>query len=90
MIIDGKLVKKEKLLQLKKELEKLQTSPCLCVVQVGEDEASKVYVKQKEKLCNELGYRFIHRELPADIDEVMLIQQIDLLNLDVAAMAFEL
>lgn len=82
MIIDGKLVKKDKLLQLKTKLEQLQVKPCLCVVQVGEDEASKVYVKQKKKLCEELGYRFIHRELPVDIDEIMLIQQIDLLNLD--------
>lgn len=82
MIIDGKAVKQDKILQLKSELENLQPMPCLCVVQVGEDEASKVYVKQKEKLCNELGYKFIHRSLPADIDEIMLIQQIDLLNLD--------
>ena len=82
MLIDGKLVKREKLLALKEKLAKLQSMPCLCVVQVGEDEASKVYVKQKQKLCEELGYRFIHKALPADIDEVMLIQQIDLLNLD--------
>ena len=47
MIIDGKTVKQDKILQLKSELENLQPMPCLCVVQVGEDEASKVYVKQK-------------------------------------------
>ena len=82
MLIDGKLVKKEKLLELKAKLLELQHLPCLCVIQVGEDEASKVYVKQKEKLCEELGYRFIHKKLPADIEEVMLIQEIDLLNLD--------
>ena len=82
MIIDGKLVKKEKLLELKQQLELLNKKPCLCVVQVGHDEASNVYVKQKAKLCKELGYEFIHRTLPEDIDEVMLIQAIDLLNLD--------
>ena len=82
MLIDGKQVKREKLLALKQELAKLKALPCLCVVQVGEDEASKVYVKQKEKLCHELGYRFIHKTLPADIDEVLLIQQIELLNLE--------
>lgn len=82
MLIDGKLVKKEKLLELKQKLLELKSLPCLCVIQVGEDEASKVYVKQKEKLCEELGYRFIHKKLPADIEEVMLIQEIDLLNLD--------
>lgn len=82
MLIDGKLVKKEKLLELKAKLLELQHLPCLCVIQVGEDEASKVYVRQKEKLCEELGYRFIHKKLPADIEEIMLIQEIDLLNLD--------
>ncbi len=82
MIIDGKLVKKEKLLELKQQLELLNKKPCLCVVQVGHDEASNVYVKQKAKLCKELGYEFIHRTLPEDIDETMLIQAIDLLNLD--------
>lgn len=82
MIIDGKLVKKEKLLELKQQLELLNKKPCLCVIQVGHDEASNVYVKQKAKLCKELGYEFIHRTLSEDIDEVMLIQAIDLLNLD--------
>lgn len=82
MIIDGKLVKKEKLLELKQQLELLNKKPCLCVIQVGHDEASNVYVKQKAKLCKELGYEFIHRTLPEDIDETMLIQAIDLLNLD--------
>lgn len=82
MLIDGKQVKREKLLELKQKLLELKSLPCLCVVQVGNDEASNVYVKQKEKLCQELGYRFIHRTLPEDIDEVMLTQQIDLLNLD--------
>ena len=82
MIIDGKLVKKEKLLKLKEQLTNLQGTPCLCVVQVGQDEASSVYVKQKAKLCKELGYEFIHRTLPEDIDETMLVQAIDLLNLD--------
>lgn len=82
MIIDGKLVKKEKLLKLKEQLTNLQGTPCLCVVQVGQDEASSVYVKQKAKLCQELGYEFIHRTLPEDIDETMLVQAIDLLNLD--------
>lgn len=82
MLIDGKLVRREKLLELKQKIAELQSLPCLCVVQVGEDEASKVYVKQKAKLCQELGYRFIHKTLPADIDEELLVQQIDLLNLN--------
>lgn len=82
MLIDGKLVRREKLLELKQKIAELQSLPCLCVVQVGEDEASKVYVKQKAKLCQELGYRFIHKTLPADVDEELLVQQIDLLNLN--------
>ena len=80
MLIDGKLVKKEKLLALKKELETLQEKPCLCVVQVGEDEASNVYIKQKQKTALELGYRYIHKHFSTDIEQSVLIEEIEKLN----------
>lgn len=80
MLIDGKMVRKEKLTELKRQIEALQTKPYLCVIQVGEDEASKVYVKQKEKLGAELGCLFSHFKLPADITEEQLIAEIDNLN----------
>lgn len=80
MLIDGKLVRKEKLIELKKQIEELQSKPYLCVIQVGADEASNVYVKQKEKLGNELGCLFSHFKLPENITEEQLIEEINGLN----------
>ena len=60
MIIDGKLVRDKKLEELKKIVNKLDRQLGLAVIQVGSDEASNVYIKQKEKYANELGYKFIH------------------------------
>ena len=48
-IIDGKKISKEIKDELKKKVEKLPIKPCLVVISVGDDPASKVYVGQKEK-----------------------------------------
>lgn len=47
--LDGKKVKKELLEELKNNLEMLQEKLSLVVIQVGSDEASNIYVNQKEK-----------------------------------------
>lgn len=81
-LLDGKVVKKEILEGLKKELESLTRPLGLVVIQVGEDEASKVYVRQKEKMANELGYNFKHIKFPEDVKEEELLNEIDKLNED--------
>ena len=53
-----------------------------CFCKINELKIENEVVEYAEKLCNELGYKFMHCTLPADISEVMLIQQIDLLNLN--------
>ena len=53
-ILDGKKIKEEKLEELKKEIESLERSPGIAVIQVGSDSASDVYVKNKEKTALEL------------------------------------
>lgn len=45
-------------------LEKTQCAPCLAVIQVGEDEASSVYVGRKRKACASLGWECLHVHLP--------------------------
>ena len=61
-IIDGKKhssVLKEK---LKEEVANMRIKPCLVVISVGDNPASKVYVGQKEKCANYIGidYRHLH------------------------------
>ena len=55
-IIDGKLVSKQVRERVAKETEQLKAkgiTPGLAVIIVGDDPASQVYVKNKEKACNE-------------------------------------
>lgn len=81
-LLDGKLVKKEILKRIKKEVEELDRKPGLCVIQVGEDPASCVYVSQKSKMANELGYKFKHIKLDSDVDQEKLEETIIKLNKD--------
>ena len=82
MIIDGKKVREDKLKDLKRKIDALDKKLTLVVVKVGNDEASGVYVKQKELLAKELGVNFISRVLPSDVTESELISVINEYNLD--------
>ncbi|MFA0888020.1 MAG: bifunctional methylenetetrahydrofolate dehydrogenase/methenyltetrahydrofolate cyclohydrolase FolD [Synergistales bacterium] len=54
--------------------------PGLAVVLVGSDPASAIYVGQKEKACNEVGFNSFRYEMPADATEGELFELIDRLN----------
>ena len=49
--MDGKSIKKNILEELKKEVSLLEVKPKLVVIQVGNDDASNVYIKQKKKMA---------------------------------------
>ena len=55
--MNGKILRDKKLIELKERIRELDSQLGLAVIQVGNDEASKVYVRQKEKLALELGYK---------------------------------
>jgi len=60
-IIDGKALAKKIRAELKVEVDELKKkgiNPKLAVIMVGEDKASKVYVKNKSKACEEIGVEF--------------------------------
>ena len=54
-ILDGKLVSKKIQDEIKKEVSTLTNKPCLLVILVGDDQASKIYVSSKEKACARVG-----------------------------------
>ena len=56
MLLDGKLVRNKLLENLEKEFKNIKTT--LVVIQVGDDFASNKYIKQKEKMANQLGVKF--------------------------------
>lgn len=82
IILDGKKLKQKILDELKEEVTKLLVKPKLVVIQVGEDPASSVYVKQKEKMSEYIGYNFEHIKLSSDVLEKELLTLIDKLNVD--------
>jgi len=80
--IDGRDLKERKLNDLKNKLDVLGSQLGLAVLQVGDDEASKVYIKQKENAAIALGYTYIHKHFPVDVTQEEVINEIELLNND--------
>ena len=67
-IIDGKELAKNIRLKLKDEVTELKSAgikPKLAVIMVGDDKASKVYVRNKSKACEEVGIEYEEHILPA-------------------------
>lgn len=82
MIIDGKSIKKEILEELKITVDKLDIKPHFVVIQVGNNEASNVYIKQKINMANHIGYICDHLKLDENITEEELLSKINELNED--------
>lgn len=84
-IIDGKELAKnirESLKEEVKELKNADINPKLAVIMVGEDKASKVYVKNKSKACEDVGIEYEEYLLPAKTQMNELLELIEKLNND--------
>lgn len=79
-ILSGKEVAEAIKKQIAEEVKGLNYQPCLVVVRVGEDEASKVYVGNKVKTSQELGFLSEHIHLEENTSQDELLQIIDELN----------
>ncbi|MGG1612459.1 bifunctional methylenetetrahydrofolate dehydrogenase/methenyltetrahydrofolate cyclohydrolase FolD [Paenibacillus sp. FSL K6-2441] len=82
-IINGKQISEDIRKDLRAEVEQLAKqgfTPGLAVVLVGEDPASQVYVRNKEKACHELGYYSEVHHLPAETPQEDLLALVDKLN----------
>ncbi len=83
-ILDGKAIAAELRATIRTEVEDLLAAgrrvPGLAVILVGEDPASQVYVRNKEKACQEAGFHSELIRLRADIAESDLLALIDQLN----------
>ncbi len=83
-IIDGKKVSaevKERVTSEAKALkQKTGKSPGLAVVLVGDDPASSVYVRNKKKTCQQVGFQSFEHHLPADTSQEKLLALVQDLN----------
>ena len=86
MIIDGKKTAAELREELKKKVAELRSThnavPGLTVILVGEDPASKIYVKNKEKSAIEVGLKSDVIRYPDTVEENTVLEKIDELNND--------
>ncbi|MBQ2671824.1 MAG: bifunctional methylenetetrahydrofolate dehydrogenase/methenyltetrahydrofolate cyclohydrolase FolD [Clostridia bacterium] len=83
MIIDGKTIAEKIKNDLKTEILELKSKgiiPTLAVVLVGENSASKIYVRNKKKACEEIGIYSEEFNLPENTSEDELIDLIEKLN----------
>ena len=84
-IIDGKAVSAQVKERIRVETEQLKAKGVevgLAVVIVGDDPASKVYVRNKKKACETVGFNSYEYALPADTTEQELLDLINKLNKD--------
>ena len=82
ILLDGRKLRDKKLDILKDKVSSLDRKLTLVVIQVGNDEASNVYVEQKKKMTEYVGYNFIHKKLDDNISESDLLEIIDNYNKD--------
>lgn len=83
VIIDGKSLAKKIRMELKEEVDRLKKKniyPKLAVIMVGDDKASKVYVKNKSKACEEIGIEYEEFLLDSNITMDELLNLIEELN----------
>lgn len=89
-ILDGKAVAAQirgEVAQRVKALADRGVTPGLAAVLVGDDEPSKIYVGGKQKASAEVGIHSERLDLPADVSQAKLVEQIDRLNQDPAVHA---
>ena len=86
-ILNGKQVAAEIRAELKVRAEALRKDgvvPCLAVLLAGDDPASKIYVRNKKRACEEIGIESRELLFPENVTEEELIAQIRALNEDAA------
>lgn len=83
LLIDGKKISTEIKDELKvtvDELKKQGVETCLAVIQVGDDPASSIYVRNKKRACAYVGIESLSYELPEETTEEELVKLVKELN----------
>src|SRR5213592_269295 len=86
-LIDGRAVAEKVYGDLRSDIAELKArgvTPGLAVILVGDNPASRTYVRSKDKMCRELGLHSMKFELPATTTQVELLARVQELNHDPA------
>ena len=79
-VIDGKILAAKVREELAAKIADCAKTPVLAVVLIGNNEASRIYVRNKQKAAQEVGIKCDIHELPADVTQAQLQQFIENLN----------
>ena len=84
-LIDGRVVAENVYVELRREIAELKSkgiAPGLAVVLVGDNPASRTYVRSKDKMCRALGLHSVKLELPVSTTQDELLARVQRLNRD--------
>jgi len=84
-LIDGKVISTHIKQQVKAQVDELKAKsiePCLAVIIVGDDFASRTYVNNKKRTCEEVGIKSLEFALPAETTQDELLALVEKLNAD--------
>jgi len=84
MLIDGKTVSQNRLAALREEIGASGITPCLATVIVGDDPASRMYVRMKHKACKDVGVTSVGVELSDKASTEEVVDAVARLNADPA------
>ena len=79
-LLKGSQLAKRVRSQIRRKLKKLTFTPGLAVVQVGDDPASTLYIKHKQRDCEKVHFHSEVHRLPASINQDTLIAHVEALN----------
>ncbi|MDE0324787.1 MAG: bifunctional 5,10-methylenetetrahydrofolate dehydrogenase/5,10-methenyltetrahydrofolate cyclohydrolase [Candidatus Poribacteria bacterium] len=79
-LLNGSRLAQRTRTQIRKKLKKLTFTPGLAVVQVGDDPASTLYIKHKQRDCEKVHFHSEIHRLPATISQKSLIEHVETLN----------
>ncbi|MEK7161016.1 MAG: tetrahydrofolate dehydrogenase/cyclohydrolase catalytic domain-containing protein [Patescibacteria group bacterium] len=81
-LFNGKKVANKILKELAEEIKKAKIKPCLAVILVGEDEASKLYIKLKKEAGKKIGIEVQEHRFNVQAPEEEITSYIERLNND--------
>ncbi|MBR4050162.1 MAG: bifunctional methylenetetrahydrofolate dehydrogenase/methenyltetrahydrofolate cyclohydrolase FolD [Clostridia bacterium] len=84
-LIDGKIISehiKQQVIKQVNEVKEKGIEPCLAVIIVGDDFASRTYVNNKKKTCDYVGIKSLEFALPAETTQEELLALVEKLNKD--------
>src|SRR6476646_2044102 len=86
-LIEGRTIAEKVYAELRGEIADLKSTgrtPGLAVILVGDNPASRAYVRSKDKMCRDLGLHSVKLELPVSTTQAELLNRVEELNRDPA------